>query len=54
MSRVIVTLLMCALAASVDARQLKPLGKPDSIKFAVIGDSGTGDQHQREVAKQLT
>jgi hypothetical protein len=55
MSRVIVTLLMCALAVSVDARQLKPpIGKTDSIKFAVIGDSGTGDQHQRDVAKQLT
>ena len=29
------------------------IGKPDSIKFAVIGDTGTGDQHQRDVAKQL-
>jgi hypothetical protein len=53
MRRVIVTLLMCALAASIDARQIKPIGKPDSIKFAVIGDTGTGDQNQRAVAKQL-
>ena len=53
MVRVLITLLVCAFAAFVDARQLKPIGKPDSIKFAVIWDTGTGDQNQRAVAKQL-
>ena len=27
--------------------------KPDSLKFAVIGDTGTGDQHQYAVAEKL-
>ena len=33
--------------------QLMPNKETDSVKFAVIGDTGTGDQHQRDVAKQL-
>jgi len=28
--------------------------KPDSLKFAVIGDNGTGDQAQYQVAAQMT
>src|SRR6266496_772277 len=28
--------------------------KQGSVKFAVIGDTGTGDDHQLAVAKQLT
>ena len=28
--------------------------KKDSVKFAVIGDTGTGDKHQYAVAKELT
>jgi hypothetical protein len=27
---------------------------PDSVKFAVFGDSGTGDQAQRDIARQMS
>jgi len=33
--------------------QLTLPNKPDSLKFAVIGDTGTGDQHQYAVAEKL-
>jgi 3',5'-cyclic AMP phosphodiesterase CpdA len=42
--------------AALTAESLKltlPL-KKDSVKFAVIGDTGTGDKHQLAVAQQLT
>ena len=42
------------LASSVLAvDQITLPNKPDSLKFGVIGDTGTGDQHQYAVAKQL-
>ncbi len=35
--------------------QSSPLpNRPDSLKFAAIGDNGTGDQPQYEVARQMT
>ncbi len=35
--------------------QPSPLpNRPDSLKFAAIGDNGTGDQPQYEVARQMT
>jgi predicted phosphodiesterase len=33
--------------------QLTLPNQPDSLKFAVIGDTGTGDQHQYAVAEKL-
>ena len=45
--------LSVVLAGGVLAQAQLP-NKPDSLKFAVIGDTGTGDKHQFAVAKQLT
>jgi 3',5'-cyclic AMP phosphodiesterase CpdA len=52
--------LLCSIAAlslvlvsGVLAQQLTLPNKPDSLKFAVIGDTGTGDQHQYAVAQKL-
>jgi len=53
MRRVCITLLIFALTMSADAQQPALRGKEASIKFAVIGDTGTGDRNQLSVAKQL-
>ena len=34
--------------------QTVPFGRPDSVKFAVIGDNGTGGRPQFEVGQQMT
>ena len=41
------------LASGALAQQLTLPNKPDSLKFAVIGDTGTGDQHHYAVAEKL-
>jgi predicted MPP superfamily phosphohydrolase len=47
--------MLLALAVSVlVAQDLTVPLKNGSVKFAVIGDTGTGDKHQLAVAKQLT
>src|SRR4029453_15588607 len=46
---IVLTLAVSAAGGSITL----PL-KAGSVKFAVIGDTGTGDQHQRDVAKQLS
>jgi hypothetical protein len=48
-----ITLLLCFTAASLAAEILLPR-KQDSLKFAVIGDTGTGDRALYEVANELT
>jgi 3',5'-cyclic AMP phosphodiesterase CpdA len=53
MRRVMVTALAAALVATVDAQQLTLPNKPDSVRFAIIGDSGTGGSAQEKVAQQL-
>jgi hypothetical protein len=54
MSRLIVALvLFLAGAAAPIAQDAAPPNKSDSLKFAVIGDSGTGSSAQYSVAKQL-
>ena len=45
---------MLPAAVTADAVKLTLPIKKDSIKFAVIGDTGTGDKHQIAVAQQLT
>src|SRR5215470_4612743 len=47
-------LVLLYLAPTVPAQDLKVPAKDSSVKFAVIGDSGTGDKHQLAIAKQLT
>jgi len=46
-------LLCVGLTATVAAQDLKLPMKMGSVKFAVIGDTGTGDSHQLAVARQL-
>jgi len=48
-------LMLLVLAVSVlVAQDLTVPVKNGSVKFAVVGDTGTGDKHQLAVAKQLT
>ena len=50
-----VALLVSTLAGAAGFAQTSPLPNlPDSLKFAAIGDNGTGDRPQYEVADQMT
>ena len=53
MRRLFITLLVCGLAASLQAQNITLPLKDGSVKFAVLGDTGTGDNHQLDVAKAL-
>jgi len=54
MSRLLVSLAVVFSLSSVAARDLASLPTlPDSLKFAVIGDSGTGSSPQYRVAEKL-
>jgi predicted phosphodiesterase len=49
------TLLLAPLAAATIVAQTALLpNRPDSVKFAAIGDNGTGDRPQFEIAQQMT
>src|SRR5678815_5820734 len=49
------TVLIVAAAFAGLIAQSRPLpSRPDSVKFAAIGDNGTGDRPQYEVAQQMT
>jgi predicted MPP superfamily phosphohydrolase len=51
----VVVVLALLLPGGLTAQNVKltlPM-KKDSVKFAVIGDTGTGDQHQMAIAQQL-
>lgn len=53
--RIPLVLLVAALACAAVLAQAPALpNRPDSVKFAVIGDNGTGDRPQYEVADQMT
>src|SRR6267142_73452 len=49
----IATLLFSGMTLSLPAQDLRLPMKDGSVKFAVIGDTGTGDKNQLAVAKQL-
>jgi 3',5'-cyclic AMP phosphodiesterase CpdA len=49
-----VALLLVGLPPGILAQQLQLPMTMGSVKFAVIGDTGTGDKHQIAVAQQLT
>src|SRR4051794_21444283 len=52
--RIGLLLVLSAFVANVTAQQKITLpNKMGTVKFAVIGDTGTGDKHQLAVAKQL-
>jgi predicted MPP superfamily phosphohydrolase len=45
--------LLAAIAITTVAGQTALPNKPDSLKFAAMGDNGTGDTPQYEVARQM-
>src|SRR5262245_9081066 len=53
-TRPFVLMLLTLAMPALMAQNLTVPMKKDSVKFAVIGDTGTGDKHQLAVAKQLT
>jgi hypothetical protein len=53
MRRCVVALIVVLAGAIATAQDLRLPNKSGSIKFAVIGDTGTGDKHQVAVAKQI-
>ena len=52
MRRATIFLFLCSLCTGQPPRVTLP-PKPDSVRFAVIGDSGTGDRAQDEVGAQM-
>lgn len=53
-TRLLATLLVASAWWSLAAQDLKLPSAANSVKFAVIGDAGTGDAGQYEVADQMT
>ena len=53
MRRLFVLVLLLGGVATLPAQDIRLPMKDGSVKFAVIGDTGTGDSHQLDVAKQL-
>ena len=55
-ARRLVTTLLLVIAAlwSATAQELSLPNAPNSVKFGVIGDSGSGDREQYDVANQMT
>lgn len=53
MRRLLVSILLLALSIPLGAQDVRLPMRDGSIKFAVIGDSGTGGSEQLAVAKQL-
>jgi predicted phosphodiesterase len=52
MRTVLAALLICASTFTFRAQE-PAAAHPDSVRFAVIGDTGTGDRSQMEVAQQM-
>jgi hypothetical protein len=44
--------VVCASVVTLAGQNLALPNRPDSLKFAVIGDNGTGDAPEYEVAQQ--
>jgi 3',5'-cyclic AMP phosphodiesterase CpdA len=53
MRRLLFTLLLLGFTAALPAQDIRLPLKPGSVKFAVIGDTGTGDKNQVQVARAL-
>jgi predicted phosphodiesterase len=53
MRRVLATMTVAACVMTAYAQQLALPNQKDSVKFAVIGDGGTGGSGQRQVADRL-
>ena len=52
--RSLIPVLTAAACAGLLAQPVALPNRPDSVKFAAIGDNGTGDRPQYEVAQQMT
>jgi hypothetical protein len=52
--RILVTLVLVAASAGLFAQPTPLPNRPDSVKFAAIGDNGTGDRPQYEIGEQMT
>jgi 3',5'-cyclic AMP phosphodiesterase CpdA len=52
--RLLAAALVVATGAWLGAQDLRLPNRPGSVKFAVIGDSGTGDPPQYQVAEEMT
>jgi len=50
----IAALVIAITVVSYAASDVRPPASKDSVRFAVIGDSGTGDRAEYEVARQLS
>jgi hypothetical protein len=53
MRRFVIALIVVVAGTVATTQDLRLPNKPGAIKFAVIGDTGTGDKHQMAVAKQI-
>ena len=53
MSKLFATLVLAAIAALRPTDPLTVPNRPDTFKFAVLGDNGSGDAGQFETAKQM-
>lgn len=53
MHRLVITIALASWAVAAMAQDLKLPLIQDSVRFVVIGDSGTGDARQTEVGKQI-
>lgn len=54
MRRVLISILLIVLTGPLGAQDLKLPARDGSLKFAVLGDTGTGGSDQWAVARQLT
>lgn len=54
MRRVVLSILLLALAGPLTAQDVKLPNRDGSVKFAVLGDTGTGGSDQVAVGRQLT
>jgi 3',5'-cyclic AMP phosphodiesterase CpdA len=48
-----IAVLIATLPLPIAAQELRLPNKPGSVKFAVIGDSGTGDKNQLAIGKEM-
>ena len=53
MRRLLLSILLLALTGPLTAQEVKLPNKDGSVKFAVLGDTGTGGSDQYAVGKQL-
>ena len=53
MRRVLLSVLLLALTGPLAAQDVKLPNKDGSVKFAVLGDTGTGGSDQYAVGKQV-